>query len=1208
MMDRYMSGLRESVYGVVKRMAVLGGQQRVSIPFFILPLCLLVICFQGVAVASSIQIGAQVTDTDALTGTLSGRFDRIFEEVDLYILAYPSRQDAGAGDPSLFYLHSAVTGDGGEDDRAGICRETESALQWQWRSGVMPIGHYVRIDPGKWGTLSCVDFSIFKGALSDLTLLMLLVKAGEYPYDPASWVDLAISTLITDPLARVPGQTAFVSGGDTYRDNLTPIDAEPDVAPVPGDDADSDDKEDVEKPDIYKIDGSRLYYANGSANRFQVIDISRPDQPEIRYSQRLDGIPRDLYLLDGYVILLLQESNSNQTSVTLKVYHDAGDTIEPVANESYLDLNYLNSRRSGNRIFITATTADSIYYPEAPMVDAVMPYPEENTVVMAVDIENPQRPQWLGQKALTGYDADIYLDSSYMVQIVRESWQSTILYIFDLTLDEGLFSQYTAIDIPGRIPSEYHVKVSDETLFVIYRDEDLEKGSTLKIYDIVAADRKERGIPDMDMDMDMEMNVGRDRGMNVDRDVGVDGRSNGQKAVERGKVEGIAPGEELYAATFMEDRAYIVTYERTDPLWVVDLSNPDAPTIVGELEVPGWSEYIRFHNDRLIALGYDDSDGKRRVSVAIFSVEDPTRPELLDRVTPLTGEADYTSSVAISDDRGFYFNTASGLILLPIQYYGSESVSGLEIVQIASDYNRFQWDHFVPAGFYVQRGSEAGEISADVTGPDSNDDPVSGHNPDNSDDLDSTGDIIAADQTILLSMGDAALQTIDITGVSSSQKPEIEGTLRLSYNVEKIALINGETTLLGVGGDYYQSSSSDLMRFDMTTTSETAQSLMDVPEEITDTELSYPELLIDRGAGSADGGIDGDFMPDSGVLFSWNGSAFRCFDPDTMALGKPVRLDSVDHWMRSDPIYRDHRLYYAISEYGPIPMIDDASEKGKEDGKEDPYATSTTLKGFDCSDFNAPRKLSDLSIPGIPVALLDDNLLVTVEQLDYYYPYYPPYEDGVPVKADTEPSGSLDAINVEINGKIDDVDVDSSSSGETTPDDVTSDDMPPENPLPPEPALQGLRVNLLDLSDDGAVLDATAFFHRDEIGYAQVICEQSRIFLISWQDDETEIRLLDLESLSVDTTYRVDGRWSPIEVSHGKMVLMKSMVYPYYYDTYIPYWNQNELLVLEFSDGDMTTRLKDAMDYYPTKQTLEIGEDSIYIANGYQGIVRLPLD
>ena len=53
-----------------------------------------------------------------------------------------------------------------------------------------------------------------------------------------------------------------------------------------------------------------------------------------------------------------------------------------------------------------------------------------------------------------------------------------------------------------------------------------------------------------------------------------------------GRVDGIAYNETIWSARFVEDRAYIVTFENMDPLWTIDLSNPTSPTIMGELKVP----------------------------------------------------------------------------------------------------------------------------------------------------------------------------------------------------------------------------------------------------------------------------------------------------------------------------------------------------------------------------------------------------------------------------------------------------------------------------------------------------------------------------------------------------------------------------------------------------------------------------------------------
>lgn len=73
-----------------------------------------------------------------------------------------------------------------------------------------------------------------------------------------------------------------------------------------------------------------------------------------------------------------------------------------------------------------------------------------------------------------------------------------------------------------------------------------------------------------------------------------------------GKVENIAPGENFQSARFVGNRLYLVTFQQIDPLFVIDLSNPKSPKILGELKMPGYSTYLHpYDSDRLIGLGYD---------------------------------------------------------------------------------------------------------------------------------------------------------------------------------------------------------------------------------------------------------------------------------------------------------------------------------------------------------------------------------------------------------------------------------------------------------------------------------------------------------------------------------------------------------------------------------------------------------------------------
>jgi uncharacterized secreted protein with C-terminal beta-propeller domain len=135
------------------------------------------------------------------------------------------------------------------------------------------------------------------------------------------------------------------------------------------------------------------------------------------------------------------------------------------------------------------------------------------------------------------------------------------------------------------------------------------------------------------------------------------------------------PREEIYAARFNGDKVYIVTFERKDPLYVLDLANPLAPKIAGQLEVPGFSSYLHPIGDNyLFALGNDaTSDGVvTGVKVALYDIRNPANPtEIGQHVFGGT----YSWSAALYDHHALSFLTASDdqiRITLPISLFAEE--------------------------------------------------------------------------------------------------------------------------------------------------------------------------------------------------------------------------------------------------------------------------------------------------------------------------------------------------------------------------------------------------------------------------------------------------------------------------------------------------------------------------------------------------------
>ncbi len=101
-----------------------------------------------------------------------------------------------------------------------------------------------------------------------------------------------------------------------------------------------------------------------------------------------------------------------------------------------------------------------------------------------------------------------------------------------------------------------------------------------------------------------------------------------------GVVDGLAPGEDIRSVRFAGSRAFVVTFKKTDPLYVFDLDPPEAPRVLAELKIPGFSTYMHMLDDtHLLTIGYDASDQGNfawftGVQLQIFDVSNPTDPQL----------------------------------------------------------------------------------------------------------------------------------------------------------------------------------------------------------------------------------------------------------------------------------------------------------------------------------------------------------------------------------------------------------------------------------------------------------------------------------------------------------------------------------------------------------------------------------------------------
>ncbi len=143
---------------------------------------------------------------------------------------------------------------------------------------------------------------------------------------------------------------------------------------------------------------------------------------------------------------------------------------------------------------------------------------------------------------------------------------------------------------------------------------------------------------------------------------------------EVGHLDDIGAGEEVKSVRFLDDRAYVVTFRQTDPLFAVDLSNDAAPKLLGEVKLPGFSEYLHPVGDgRLLGIGVDADPRTGRTNgfkATLFDVEDPTAPKVLDSFKEpkscIATSCTATSPVG-QDPHGFTWDQVRHQAVVPVE-------------------------------------------------------------------------------------------------------------------------------------------------------------------------------------------------------------------------------------------------------------------------------------------------------------------------------------------------------------------------------------------------------------------------------------------------------------------------------------------------------------------------------------------------------------
>lgn len=173
-----------------------------------------------------------------------------------------------------------------------------------------------------------------------------------------------------------------------------------------------------------------------------------------------------------------------------------------------------------------------------------------------------------------------------------------------------------------------------------------------------------------------------------------------------GKLENLAPGESIYSARFIGDRCYLVTFKKTDPLFVIDLKDPSNPTILGKLKIPGYSDYLHpYDENHIIGIGKEAVEAEegnfawyQGVKISLFDVSDVENPKEISKYN--IGDRG-TDSYALHDHKAFLFSKSKNLLVIPI---------------LLAEIDKEKYPGGVPAntyGDYVWQGAYVFDVSLD---------------------------------------------------------------------------------------------------------------------------------------------------------------------------------------------------------------------------------------------------------------------------------------------------------------------------------------------------------------------------------------------------------------------------------------------------------------------------------------------------------------
>lgn len=478
--------------------------------------------------------------------------------------------------------------------------------------------------------------------------------------------------------------------------------------------------ENVDEADITKTDGDYIYSLSGS----DVVITNVQDPSNIKIDSKIqseeDYNPEDLILYNDKLVVISTKYIKYSQSNTLVSVYDVTKKDEPkLVKSCMLPEKYYTSRSIDGKLLVIASGK------LREENNKVVTYYEEDNSKKEIGLENIKRLKKLISNDQT-LIATINLQSTDNVKVNSYLFNVENAYISEknMYLLNELYSNENS-GFKKRVKKLFGIKgVIGFFNYIINEDYDdySEYDDYTNIYKFsiqedgsieYLAKNKVRGTTINQFSLDE---------YNENLRVGLE-TSDGSKVVvldnklnKIGETECLSKGEKMYSTRFLGERAYMVTYKNTDPLYVIDLSNPNEPKVLGKLKIPGYSTYLHPYDEHhLIGIGmqtketiYRDSQGRvtstsariTGMKMALFDVSDVNNPKQISQT--IIGDSRTTSAI-LTNHKALLFSKEKGILAIPVNSYPSDfevESSSNDISKLVSQYTNYN-KNYTAEGYAV---------------------------------------------------------------------------------------------------------------------------------------------------------------------------------------------------------------------------------------------------------------------------------------------------------------------------------------------------------------------------------------------------------------------------------------------------------------------------------------------------------------------------